>query len=213
MTQSPIFDDYFCDRLEDLILWRRDVRRFQNRPVDPGLIEHLLGVACLAPSVGNSQPWRYVVVTDPARRIAVRRNFITCNSEALHDYQGERAKLYATLKLSGLDDAPVQIGVFCDHATAAGFGLGQKTMPETLDYSVVASIQILWLTARAHGLGLGWVSIVDPALVKAALDVPEEWSLIAYLCIGYPQEEHTDPELIRHHWQDREALDKLILRR
>lgn len=210
---TPGFDDSFRHQMEELILWRRDVRRFRGDPVDPALIERLIGLACLSPSVGNSQPWRFVLVEAPPCRQAVRASFVSCNSDALHDYQGERARVYATLKLSGLDQAPVHLAVFCARGTAAGHGLGRRTMPETLDYSVVAAVQTFWLAARAWGLGVGWVSILDPLAVARALDVPEDWALIAYLCVGWPEEEHPDPELVRHGWQDRLDTSGFISRR
>ena len=199
--EAPIFDDAFRDRLAKLFAWRRDVRRFKPDPVPSPLIEELLGLAALAPSVGNSQPWRFVSVDTPAAREAVIANFNACNATALASYEGERAALYASLKLSGLRDAPVHLAVFCDHATDAGFGLGRKTMPEALDYSVVAAIHTFWLCARAENLGVGWVSILDPKEVRRALNVPPAWKLIAYLCVGFPLEEHLDPELERHNWQ------------
>ncbi len=214
MTATPpVFEQGFQRRLEELILWRRDVRRFRRDPVDPALLDQLIELATHSPSVGNSQPWRFVLVEDMGRRLAVRASYVSSNSEALHDYDGERARLYASLKLSGLDEAPVQMAVFCERDTPAGHGLGRKTMPETLDYSVVAAVHTLWLAARAHGLGLGWVSILDPERVTAALDVPESWSLVAYLCLGYPQEEHQDPELIRFGWQERLPMDQVRFKR
>ena len=123
------------------------------------------------------------------------------STAALACYEGERAALYANLKLSGLREAPVHLAIFCDHATEAGAGLGRKTMPETLDYSVVAAVHTFWLCARAENLGVGWVSILDPRQVCRTLDVPAQWKLIAYLCVGRPQEDHLDPELERHDWQ------------
>ena len=78
---------------------------------------------------------------------------------------------------------------------------------------MVAAINSLWLAARAHGVGVGWVSILDPAPMGAILEVPESWSLIAYLCLGYPEEEHTDPELDRRGWQKRQDADTFITRR
>ena len=197
----PIFDSAFRGRLAQLFAWRRDVRRFKPDPVPSPLIEELMGLAALAPSVGNSQPWRFVSVETLSAREAVIANFNACNAAALASYEGERAALYASLKLSGLREAPVHLAVFCDHATEAGSGLGQKTMPETLDYSVVAAIHTFWLAARAENLGVGWVSILDPKEVCRALDVPAQWKLIAYLCVGFPLEEHLDPELERHDWQ------------
>ena len=84
-----------------------------------------------------------------------------------------------------------------------GHGLGRQTMPETIRYSVVAAIQTLWLASRAEGLGLGWVSILDPEALRSILELPDSWSFVAYLCLGWPQEEHDDPELERHGWQGR----------
>ncbi len=208
---SPCFDAAFRARLEDLIAWRRDVRRFRTDPVEPALIEHLLDLAQAAPSVGNSQPWRWVEVASDRARAAVRRSFASCNAEALAEHDGERAALYARLKLEGLGAAPVQFAVFCDRGTAQGHGLGRRTMPEALDQSVVAMITTVWLVARAHGLGLGWVSILDPDEVARTLDVPADWHLVAYLCLGWPAEEHLDPELERHGWQAREAASRRTL--
>jgi 5,6-dimethylbenzimidazole synthase len=209
----PRFDAEFRRGLEELYLWRRDVRRFRCDAIDPGLLDTLIGLAALAPSVGNSQPWRFVKVDDPLSRAQVRRNFEACNRAALATYEGERAALYARLKLSGLERAPVQLAVFADQDTACGFGLGRRTMPEMLAYSVVCAVHALWLAARAHGLGLGWVSILEPEEICRILAVPPAWRLIAYLCLGYPEEEHLDPELQRCGWQDRLATDGLVLQR
>jgi 5,6-dimethylbenzimidazole synthase len=212
-VSTPQFDDAFRRRLEELVLWRRDVRRFRPDAIDSTLLAHLVAVATHAPSVGHSQPWRFVEVVDPARRDAVRDNFRACNAQALARYEGEQARLYATLKLAGLEEAPVHLAVFVDGETETGHGLGRQTMPATLDYSAVLAIHTLWLVARAYGLGVGWVSIIDPAAVAAALDVPAGWRLVAYLCLGYPAEEHLDPELERHGWQARDPSTAALVRR
>ncbi len=210
---SPRFDETFRSGLAQLLAWRRDVRRFLTDPVPEQRLERLLDLACLAPSVGNSQPWRFVSVDEPARRAAIRANFEACNAKALEGYAGERAALYARLKLAGLDEAPVQLAVFADEATEAGAGLGRQTMPETLRYSAVLAVHTLWLAARAEGIGLGWISILDPAEAARALETPETWTLVAYLCLGYPADEHQDPELERAGWQAREAVCRQVLRR
>lgn len=212
-SSRPEFDSRFRQQLKGLFRWRRDVRRFRTEPLPKGLLDEMIGLAVLSPSVGNSQPWRFVKVGDPARRARIRDNFLRSNAEALEDYAGEEAKLYASLKLSGLDDAPEHVGVFVDTATDLGHGLGRKSMPETLSYSVVAAITTLWLAARAEGVGLGWVSILDPDEVARTLDVPAHWKLVAYLCIGYPIEEHDDPELDRAGWQKRVDVARFILER
>ncbi|MBD8907409.1 5,6-dimethylbenzimidazole synthase [Methylorubrum zatmanii] len=199
----PAFDDAFRAQLATLLAWRRDVRRFRADPVDEATLRTCLDLAALAPSVGNSQPWRFVRVADVGRRAKVIESFERCNAAACESYSNERRNLYARLKLAGLREAPVHLAVFCDSGTQAGHGLGRATMPEMLRYSVAACIHAFWLAARAHGLGVGWVSILEPGIVARALDVPESWDLVAYLCVGLPVEEHADPELVRHGWQAR----------
>jgi 5,6-dimethylbenzimidazole synthase len=214
LTPSPRrFDAEFREALRDLILWRRDVRRFRRDPVDAALIHSLLELASHAPSVGHCQPWRFVLAESVDRREAVKDSFVRANAEALANYHGEQRMLYARLKLEGLEAAPVHLAVFADEVAEEGSGLGRRTMPETLRYSVVAAVQTLWLAARAEGLGLGWISILEPEIVCRALDVPDTWTLVAYLCIGWPVEEHLDPELDRHHWQKRLDVTRVIFRR
>jgi len=147
------------------------------------------------------------------RRTAVRDSFTRCNADALAAQPAERAAVYARLKLAGLDDAPCHLAVFADANPTQGDGLGRATMPETAAYSVVMAVATLWLTARAAGLGVGWVSILDPALVKAALDVPADWQLIGYFCIGYPSAESDLPELARLGWEQPRATWMEVLRR
>ncbi len=209
----PTFDAAFQARLVELFRWRRDVRRFRPDPLPDALVEELLALADLAPSVGFSQPWRFVRVESAEARQAVRDDFVACNRDALADYSGERAQLYARLKLAGLEVAPVQLAVFCDESTLQGHGLGRKTMPEMLRYSVVTAVHTLWLAARAWGIGVGWVSILDPANVTRALGVPEDWSLVAYLCLGLPEAEDDRPELEREGWEARRSDSAAAIRR
>lgn len=212
-TAPPVFDDGFRRSLETLLAWRRDVRHFRTDPVPGAVIEHCLDLACLAPSVGNSQPWRFVRVDTAERRAGVIENFSRANAAALAAMAPERQAAYARLKLAGLREAPVHLAVFCDEATAQGHGLGRRTMPETLRYSVVTAIHTFWLAARAEGLGVGWVSILDPERLVAALAVPERWSLVAYLCIGWPAQADDTPELERRDWQLRQRQCREVLRR
>jgi 5,6-dimethylbenzimidazole synthase len=210
---GPVFDTVFNERLAELLAWRRDVRRFRTDPVPPGLLDRLFDVVQLSPSVGNSQPWRWAAVDDPARRQAVCANFQRCNDVALHEQADERQAAYAALKLEGLRTAPAQFAIFCDVETEQGHGLGRATMPETLAYSTVLAIAAFWLAARARGLGVGWVSILDPTAINAIVDVDPAWRFIAYLCVGWPEEEHIDPELARHDWQHRTDTGRTILQR
>lgn len=207
------FDDQFRARLHDLLVWRRDVRRFRTEPLPAGTLDRLIGIACLAPSVGLSQPWRFVVVESAERRRAVLDDFAARNAEALASYEGPQAERYAALKLAGLAEAPGHLAVFADRETTIGHGLGRRTMPEMVEYSVVAAVTAMWLAARAEGIGMGWVSILDPARVKAILDVPPAWRFIGYFCLGYPDEERAQPELERAGWETRRPPDDVILRR
>ena len=208
---GPVFGGEFRTQFLELLRWRRDVRHFRRDPLPAVLLTQLLEAAWLAPSVGYSQPWRFVEVQSEAAREAVRANFATCNADALASYQGERAQHYATLKLAGLNDAPVQLAVFTDGGTEVGHRLGRRTMPQTLDFSTVMAIQNFWLAARAAGVGLGWVSILDPEALSATLAVPREWRFTAYLCVGYPVETTTEPELQRRGWETAQAASRSVL--
>ena len=212
MPPSPFSAEFSAD-LRRLLAWRRDVRRFRPEPLPGGTLERLLETSCVAPSVGLSQPWRFVVVEDAGRRQAVLESFLACNQEALRACPTERASRYARLKLAGLQEAPHQLAVFCDEATEQGGGLGRRTMPEMLRYSAVLAVHTLWLAARAEGIGLGWVSILDPARVHEVLQVPASWSLVAYLCVGYPVAEDDVPELERAGWERRCPPKRFVLRR
>ncbi|WP_241427653.1 5,6-dimethylbenzimidazole synthase [Fertoeibacter niger] len=183
--------------------WRRDVRRFRTDPVEAAVLDRCLCAFGLAPSVGLSEPWRVIRVESPAARAAVLANFETANASALARYADEKASLYASLKLAGLREAPVQLAVFCDEATPKGAGLGAASMPETRAYSVVGAITLLWLAARAEGLGLGWVSILDAPQLAQDLKAPDDWRLIGYLCLGWPEACHDTPELERAGWESR----------
>ena len=204
---APEFSQQFRAGFADLIRWRRDVRRFATRPVEPAILNDCLELANLAPSVGLSQPWRFVQLDDAARRATVVASFERCNAAALKTYEDETAGKYARLKLEGLREAPIHLAVFADAATNQGKRLGRLAMPEMLAYSVVTAVHTFWLAARTHGLGVGWVSILDPRDVAAACDAPPDWALIAYLCVGWPLKHALEPELQRADWETRTGLN------
>src|SRR5277367_3745892 len=162
---SMNFDPAFRARLRDLLVWRRDVRRFRCDPLPAGALDALIELACLAPSVGLSQPWRFVIVEDKAARAAICENFAACNAQALAAQEPE---------LASLEEAPAHFAVFADRATAQGHGLGRHTMPEMIEYSAVTAVHTIWLAARAQGIGMAWVSILDATAVAALLDVPPD---------------------------------------
>lgn len=197
------FSDEFQSDLETLMRWRRDVRRFRRDPVDEALLQECLDAFLMAPSVGLSEPWRLIRVDSDAARKAALVNFQAANTAALAGYSGEKAKIYAGLKLSGMQDAPVQLAVFCDETTDKGAGLGAGTMPEMRRYSVVSAIMLFWLAARARGLGVGWVSILEPQQLCRDLDVPENHTLVGYFCLGWPEQVADSPELENTGWEVR----------
>lgn len=199
------FPKVFRAQLDQLMRMRRDVRRFRSDPVDEAVLTRCLAAIQLAPSVGLSEPWRLLRIQSDHARSAALKNFEQANAEALAGYSGEKAELYAGLKLSGMRDAPVQLAIYCDDETTQGHGLGAATMPEMRRYSVVTAITLFWLALRAEGLGLGWVSVLDPEQLNRDLNTPKGWQLIGYFCIGHPEELFDSPELEREGWENRRA--------
>jgi 5,6-dimethylbenzimidazole synthase len=205
LSDAPAFDAAFQAQLAELFAWRRDVRHFRSDPLPAGTIEALIELAELAPSVGNSQPWRFVRIMDADLRAALVAHVDAENGRAADGYAGEEAAAYRALKLHGLREAPEILAVFSDESPAAGHGLGRATMPEMLRYSTVMAIHTLWLAARARGIGLGWVSILDPATVTRLLAAEPGWTFVALLCLGYPAAPSDTPELEERGWQAREG--------
>jgi 5,6-dimethylbenzimidazole synthase len=208
---APPFSDAERAAVYRAIEERRDVRaHFVADPVPQDVLLRVLEAAHHAPSVGFSQPWRFIVVRDRARREAVHAIFERANAEAAASYEGDRASVYRRLRLAGILDAPVNVCVVCDEEPARGAGLGRRTMPETARYSTVCAIQNLWLAARAEGLGVGWVSIVDPAELREVFGIPAPFTIVAYLCLGYVGEFARVPDLERAGWEKRLALADVL---
>jgi 5,6-dimethylbenzimidazole synthase len=190
---------------------RRDVRTgYLPTPVDDAVIRRLLSAAHHAPSVGFMQPWRFILIRDATLRSAVHANFLRANSDAAASYTGDRRELYARLRLEGLLEAPQHLCVLCDRSTERGHRLGRNSMPETSAYSVACAVQNLWLAARAEGIGMGWVSILDPAAMKELLRIPPHIELIAYLCLGYVESFAEAQDLERHGWEQRVDAAALV---
>lgn len=190
---------------------RRDVRRgFLPQALPDDVLQRLLTAAHQAPSVGLMQPTRFIVVRSAAVRKAVFEAFTKANDAAAATYPAERQQLYAGLKLEGLLEAPQHLCLLCDEKSARGNRLGRQTMPETALYSTVCAVQNLWLAARAEGVGMGWVSILDRASLREILQVPEQITPVAYLCIGYVDEFAGEPDLERFGWETRVALESVV---
>lgn len=200
----------FQNELLRLFQLRRDVRRFKRDPLPETELMAILEAAHTAPSVGLSQPWRFVRVQSPAGRAAVIASFERANAAATAAYDDERGRLYRGLKLAGLREAPEHLLVCCQTDTGQGHGLGRATLPGTLKDSVICAIQNLWLAARARGLAIGWVSILDPEELRKPLDLPDPWLWVAYLCLGYPEQDQGHPELEAMGWEHRRPLGEVL---
>jgi len=190
---------------------RRDVRHgFVDRPLPDELLQRLLAAAHSAPSVGLMQPSRFIVIRNLATRQAVHDIFEQANAEAAATYAADRAEQYSALKLEGILEAPQNLCVVCDTQHERGHKLGRHTMPETAIYSTVCAVQNLWLAARAEGVGVGWVSILDPIRLRSVLHIPDHILPVAYLCLGYVDRFASGPELERAGWEKRVPLQTAV---
>ena len=190
---------------------RRDVRSgFLPDPLPQQLLLQLLSSAHQAPSVGLMQPWRFVVIQSRTIREQVFETFLSASSTEHKTYTGERRELYSRLTLQGILTAPLNLCVVCDCESLRGHSLGRHTMPETAVYSAVCAIQNLWLAACAEGVGLGWVSILDPERVKGILNIPCSMTLVGYFCMGFVEKFADQPELEREGWERRLPLDDVL---
>jgi 5,6-dimethylbenzimidazole synthase len=196
--------------LEEIMLHRRDIRgnNFLKKQVSEETIHKILLAASLAPSVGFSQPWEFVVIRDNATKNLVVNSFEIENEKAEKMFCDEKQKKYAELKLEGIKEAPVNIAVFYKPSTRPV--LGQNTMKEMGEYSVVCAIQNMWLMSRSLNVGLGWVSILNPESVKKILKSPPGNKLVAYLCIGYVKEFMNIPELEKINWETRKSINTVV---
>jgi 5,6-dimethylbenzimidazole synthase len=207
------FTGAFSQELLRLFRLRRDVRRFRRDPLPEDLVTDLLEAAHTAPSVGLSQPWRFVRVRSEPARATVVAAFEKANAAACAAYDDERGRLYRSLKLAGLREAPEHLLVCFQPDTTQGHGLGRATLPGTLRDSVVCAIQNLWLAARARGVAIGWVSILDPEELRAPLALPDAWQWVAYLCMGWPERDQDHPELEAAGWERRRPLGEVLFTR
>jgi 5,6-dimethylbenzimidazole synthase len=211
MNERLIYGDQEREAVYRVIATRRDVRSgFLDEPLPDDLLRRLLAAAHSAPSVGLMQPSRFIVIRDLAVRTTIHGIFQDANAEALATYAGEQRERYSTLKLEGILEAPQNLCVLCDPSSSRGHKLGRHTMPETAVYSTVCAIQNLWLAARTEGVGVGWVSILDPLRLRSVLNIPDHIIPVAYLCLGYVSHFASEPELERHGWENRVPLEQVV---
>ena len=198
--------------LYDIIAARRDVRRFRPDPVEPDLVERLLGAAHAGPSVGHSQPWRFVLVSEAGAR---QRAALVAERERQRQArlltEDARRKML-DLQLDGIREAPLGIVVCCDRRAAAAGVLGRATFPDTDLWSCACAIENLWLAARAEGLGLGWVTLFPPEELRRLVGLPPGVETLGWLCLGWPDERPPGPSLERAGWSRRAPLASVVLR-
>ena len=189
---------------------RRDVRAFRTDPIATDTLARILGAAHHAPSVGLMQPWNFIVIRDAATKARVKALFEVQNELAVANYAGARADLYRSLKLEGIEEAPINLCVTCDRTRSGPHVLGRNTVTDTDVYSTCCAIQNLWLAARVEGVGVGWVSILDYDDLRPIFGIPETVLPVAYLCVGYPRAFLGEPELQRRGWATQLPMNQII---
>jgi 5,6-dimethylbenzimidazole synthase len=197
--------------LYDVMYQRRDVRcQFTGAPVPRPVLERVLGAAHAAPSVGLSQPWDFIVVTDRRTRRAFHAH--VCRERAVFaaTLTGERAARFAGIKIDGVLESSLSLVVTYDPRRGEPAVLGRHAIGDAGVYSVCLAIENLWLAATAEGLGVGWVSFYREPFVRDLLAIPAGVRPVAWLCLG-PVTHHTDvPDLERHGWARRRPLAAAI---
>jgi len=196
--------------LYEAILRRRDMRSFLPDPIPDETLARILTAAHHAASVGFMQPWNFILIEDIETRRKLRQHVEAERLRAARRFKGARREKYLAYKLEGILDAPLNICVTCDPTRFGPVVIGRNTVRETDVYSTCCAIQNLWLAARAEGVGVGWVSILQPAKLRRMLSIPKHILPIGYLCIGYVAEFPECPMLQSTGWLPRTNLPDLV---
>ncbi|TGQ63670.1 5,6-dimethylbenzimidazole synthase [Mesorhizobium sp. M00.F.Ca.ET.186.01.1.1] len=206
------FDQIARDAVYRAMFTRRDVRsHFTSEAIDDEVLARLLLAAHHAPSVGFMQPWNFIVIRDAARREKVRDLFLAAREQELPEIEEERRALYRKLKLEGICESALNICITCDRQRSKASPLGRWHNPQMDLYSTVCAVQNFWLAARAEGVGVGWVSIIEAQALKDLLSIPEHVTPIAYLCVGRVSQFAPKPDLETQGWGQRLPLPELIM--
>jgi 5,6-dimethylbenzimidazole synthase len=193
-----------------VVFSRRDVRRFLPTAIPAEAVQRVLRAAHHAPSVGFMQPWNFIVIRGPQTKKLVKEAFLDARGVEAEQFSGERKRLYLSLKLEGIEEAPLNVCVTCDSSRHGPAVLGRTYAPEADVYSTCCAIQNLWLAARVEGLGVGWVSILSRDKLREILRIPPGVTPIAYLCLGYTDRFADKPELESAGWLDRVPLEQVV---
>lgn len=194
--------------LKQIITARRDIRgnRFNKKEISKEIVNELLNSANNAPSVGFSQPWEFVVIKDEDKRNEVYKEFEKQNKKAKKIFDSR--EMYKSLKLEGIKESYLNIAVL--YKKPKSDILGQTVQKKMGEYSVVCAIQNLWLSARSYNIGVGWVSILRPKKIKKILQIPKEYKLIGYLCVGYVDTFLDTPELETLGWEKKKSVEEVV---
>lgn len=211
MPQDDSFTREERSAIYRCITERRDVRRnFLPDPVPDEVLGRVLAAGHAAPSVGFLQPWNFITIRDGETKSALHAAFTRANAEAAAMFEPERGKLYRSLKLEGILEAPLLLCVTCERDRAGPVVLGRTHQSDMDIYSTVCAVQNIWLAARVENLGVGWVSILSLQDLRDILGIPEPIVPIALLCMGYVDHFETTPDLERAGWRKRLALEDLV---
>ena len=198
--------------LYEVIEARRDIRRYRPDPVDDAILERILTAAHQAPSVGQSQPWRLVIVSDAEIRQQAAWMADRERLAQAAQLDAAAARHLLDLQLEGIREAPLGVVVCCDRRAPAAGVLGRATFPDADLWSCACAIENLWLAARAEGLGMGWVTLFAPPELSALLALPAGVVPLGWLCLGWPDERPPEPGLQRAGWSKRQPLSEVVIR-
>lgn len=197
--------------LRRIIERRRDVRaEFTGEPVDEAVLEELLWAAHAAPSVGNSQPWDFIVVRDADVLGRFADHVQQCRLDYAESLEGERRARFNPIKIEGIRESGMGIVLTYDPTRSGPNVLGRHTIDDAGVFSVVCAVQNLWLMATAHDLGVGWVSFYQEPFLRDLLAIPSHVRPVAWLCVGKVWKLQETPDLIRFGWNARLPLTDVV---
>jgi len=201
-------DKEASEHLAHIIKARRDIRgnNFISKKIPKKSIEQIIEAGLNAPSVGYSQPWKFVIIEEETIKEKVYQNFVKEYDKSKKHFKDR--PMYEQLKLEGIKETPINIAVF--YKKSSSKILGQTSQKKMGEYSVVCAIQNMWLMARSLNIGMGWVSILKPKKIKKILDVSDKYKLVSYLCVGYVKEFPQEPELEKLQWKKKKKYKEIV---
>lgn len=203
---DPVRENFYA-----LVGARRDIRRYRPDPVEPEILDRVLSAAHMAPSVGHSQPWRFIVASEPGTRDRAARMADEQRLRQARQMEPDAARRLLDLQLEGIREAPLGVVVACDRRAPAGGVLGRATFPDTDLWSCACAIENLWLAARVEGLGVGWVTLFDQQELANLVGVPDGVVTLGWLCVGWPDERPPAPGLERAGWSRRQPVSAVVM--